>query len=1029
MAESLEADVQLDIGDALGRVETIRAALEAAVTGAPPAQIDADTTAVAPAIEGAIGAGSAVPAAIDADATAIAPAIEGAIADAPADVPLDVDSSSLQEASSHVEQLSADLGEADEQAGALGFSFEQIKGAAAAVGLALSVRQVTGFVRDAVGAARDEVETLNKASEVFGRFNAQIVEFGETSATSVGLGDDAAIEFAATLGNLFTSMGLTRKASADMSIGMVELAADVGSFNNLPTDDVLNRLRAGLIGQVRPLRQLGISFDATEVSAKAVTLGLVEQGEELTEVEKIQARYAIILDKSKNAQGDFARTSGDLANLTKTLTAEFGDAQDTLGARLIPSVTDLAQTARAQLVPALLEVGDPLFRMAAAALETGNATGGVMLTGLRSVVPLLELTATVVEALPPELLSAALNAALLGRAFGPLGATLGIIAPLLEMLPGGVGAAAVSMGFAALAGGKLAGVLPNVSKGLGAAALGAAALGQAIGGTEGQAVSLGATGGLVAASFGAGPWGIAAGVVLGVGAALLSAGENAEKTNERVAALADQINELGETRSVAAFLESTGNGFNLMKGDIENITIELRRLARESPEAGKRVAEGLRTSELAMNLTKAQQNELNLAVKRGTDDFQRHAQSAADAKATNDQYATSATQAAEAEAKAAEQLKAFADAAVAGLPAAAGVLDQTATALGKFGLGLDSAASPEAFLADLQATTASIVNFQSTIQGLLDRGLDNVAALVVSKGPVIGGAFGAAVLSGNEATATTLDQQLGIYQGAVDGIDTFLRGPAAAQLSGGYKATVDTWGALAGGAASVDVPAAIDAGTPVAMAAGKRHGKATGAAVEGGFKETAPQGIAAGARLADAALSQIVRMVLNVTARIAGSDVGISFVSGMRIAILQRAQPGGILEQAGIAAAKAVERGARNAGSPSEHLFYDAASMWPVAMADAMRDGSAAVVAEAEALTRAAALGLPLPSGGIGGISGGGVTSAAGLVSIDTIKVEVNGALTESQGRAAGDAIAGGIVSGLERRRVVVTARGGSGRG
>jgi hypothetical protein len=60
----------------------------------------------------------------------------------------------------------------------------------------------------------------------------------------------------------------------------------------------------------------------------------------LTEGEKVQARYAIILEQTAKAQGDFARTSDGVANQQRTLQARLEDTSAAFGQRLLPIVAE-----------------------------------------------------------------------------------------------------------------------------------------------------------------------------------------------------------------------------------------------------------------------------------------------------------------------------------------------------------------------------------------------------------------------------------------------------------------------------------------------------------------------------------------------------------------------------------------------------------------------------------------------------------------------------------------------------------------
>ena len=206
------------------------------------------------------------------------------------------------------------------------------------MGVAATLSGAAYGIHKVVDAASDLNESINKVEVVFGSAAKEVEAFADKAATSVGMSKQVALEAAGTFGNLFTSMGLARQASADMSVGLVKLAADLASFNNLSPEVVLEKLRSGLVGEVEPLRVLGINLTQAAVKAKAMEMGLISAGEELTQAAALQARYALILEQTKNAQGDFARTSGGLANQMRILKAQWGDLKARLGQVFLPLV-------------------------------------------------------------------------------------------------------------------------------------------------------------------------------------------------------------------------------------------------------------------------------------------------------------------------------------------------------------------------------------------------------------------------------------------------------------------------------------------------------------------------------------------------------------------------------------------------------------------------------------------------------------------------------------------------------------------
>ena len=195
--------------------------------------------------------------------------------------------------------------------------------------------------REAVNAASDMEESLSKVGVVFGDLSDEVVAWSETSAESFGLSQQAALEAAGTFGNLFTAMNLPADAAAEMSTELVQLAGDLASFNNITVDEALTKLRAGLVGEVEPLRTLGVQLSAATVEAKAMAMGLADAEGELSQSALAQARYALILEQTATAQGDYARTSDGLANSQRTLQAQLSDLAAELGTVLLPYITDL----------------------------------------------------------------------------------------------------------------------------------------------------------------------------------------------------------------------------------------------------------------------------------------------------------------------------------------------------------------------------------------------------------------------------------------------------------------------------------------------------------------------------------------------------------------------------------------------------------------------------------------------------------------------------------------------------------------
>lgn len=197
------------------------------------------------------------------------------------------------------------------------------------------------FLLSTIGPASDLNETISKTNIVFGDSAETILKWGKTAAQSLGMSENSALAAAATYGNLFRAMNIGEETSADMSQGLVNLAGDLASFNNMDPTEVLDKLRAGLSGETEPLRALGVNINEALLKEKAFELGLWDGVGALDASAKAQAGYALIMEQTSLAQGDFARTSGGLANQQRIMKARFEDLKATVGTALLPVVTDL----------------------------------------------------------------------------------------------------------------------------------------------------------------------------------------------------------------------------------------------------------------------------------------------------------------------------------------------------------------------------------------------------------------------------------------------------------------------------------------------------------------------------------------------------------------------------------------------------------------------------------------------------------------------------------------------------------------
>lgn len=227
---------------------------------------------------------------------------------------------------------------------------------AGTLGVAFATTQIVQFGKETIMAASNMAEAASKVGVVFGENAQQVLDFGKTSSDSIGLSERAALAAAGTYGNLFQALGVGRNAATEMSTSLVALASDLASFNDTNVDDALNALRSGLSGETEPLKRFGVALNDVTLKNKAFEMGFGRIKGVMDPAIKAQVTYALVMQQTKMAQGDFERTQEGTANTMRKLTAKFDEAKVALGEALLPAFRAILEILKI-LIPVLTTIG------------------------------------------------------------------------------------------------------------------------------------------------------------------------------------------------------------------------------------------------------------------------------------------------------------------------------------------------------------------------------------------------------------------------------------------------------------------------------------------------------------------------------------------------------------------------------------------------------------------------------------------------------------------------------------------------
>lgn len=191
-------------------------------------------------------------------------------------------------------------------------------------------------IKDSIQLGMDAIESDNLFEVSLGNMADSVRDWSEEVGNALGLSATEMRKNVGTIYNMTTSMGLAEDNALKMSKGVTLLANDMASFYNLSTDEAFSKINAGLTGETEPLKRLGILVDENTIKQVAYQQGIAETGTELTQQQKVLARYCAILQQTGNAQGDLARTLDSPSNQLRQLKSQVQQLGITFGSFFMP---------------------------------------------------------------------------------------------------------------------------------------------------------------------------------------------------------------------------------------------------------------------------------------------------------------------------------------------------------------------------------------------------------------------------------------------------------------------------------------------------------------------------------------------------------------------------------------------------------------------------------------------------------------------------------------------------------------------
>lgn len=192
------------------------------------------------------------------------------------------------------------------------------------------------------------VEATNLFTVAMGEGAQAAYEYGQKVQDIMGIDIHDWITSVGTFNQMLLGFGIENKQANQISQLLTQVGYDISSLFDVDVKDSMDKLQSGIAGMVKGMRDYGVELSVAAIQEMAYAKGMNKTVSSMNMAEKVQLRVLTILEKTKNMQGDLARTLVTPANAVRILRNRFEILKRTLGetvsvilARLLPAINVL----------------------------------------------------------------------------------------------------------------------------------------------------------------------------------------------------------------------------------------------------------------------------------------------------------------------------------------------------------------------------------------------------------------------------------------------------------------------------------------------------------------------------------------------------------------------------------------------------------------------------------------------------------------------------------------------------------------
>jgi hypothetical protein len=188
--------------------------------------------------------------------------------------------------------------------------------------------------------AADMQDALGATDQIFGNSADTVKNWATSLESYYGIAQNEALQYSNMMGSMLQNIGnLSEDEAARQASTLIELAGDLTAMYGGTTADAVRALTGALKGNNTMLDNYGMVATDAMIKTKALEMGLMSEGSEMSAAAKQAATLALIMEQSSAAQGQAAREADGASGSLRAQITELKNLAITIGTMLMPYAT------------------------------------------------------------------------------------------------------------------------------------------------------------------------------------------------------------------------------------------------------------------------------------------------------------------------------------------------------------------------------------------------------------------------------------------------------------------------------------------------------------------------------------------------------------------------------------------------------------------------------------------------------------------------------------------------------------------